>query len=133
MQVSQLHGVSSQLTCHAVMFSLADVCVISRASICPRHEDVMSARAAAQRAANADFEVLQPGSTVATALTEGEAKRKHAFLLEMLDDKFRTVKLPLETVRPFVYEAVRPGCVESQSRRHLSCVPTSAARVCPCR
>ena len=69
----------------------------------------MSARAAAQRAANADFEVLQPGSTVATALTEGEAKRKHAFLLEMLDDKFRTVKLPLETVRPFVYEAVRAG------------------------
>jgi hypothetical protein len=93
----------------------------------------MSARGAAQRAANADFEVLQPGSTVATALTEGEAKRKHAFLLEMLDDKFRTVKLPLETVRPFVYEAVRPSYVPSQSRRSPSGVSASAGHVCPCR
>lgn len=62
----------------------------------------------AQDAAGMDFSVLQPGSTVATALTEGESRRKHAWLLEVLDSNYRTIKLPLETVRPFVYEAVRP-------------------------
>ena len=58
--------------------------------------------------------MLQPGSTVATALTAGEAARKHAWLLEVMPDPsgasgvhFRTIKLPLATVRPFVYEAVR--------------------------
>lgn len=56
--------------------------------------------------------MLQPGSTVATALTAGEAARKHAWLLELMHDEqdgmyFRTLKLPLDSVRPFVYEAVR--------------------------
>ena len=30
-----------------------------------------------------EFEVMQPGSTVATALSEGEAAPKHAVLLEV--------------------------------------------------
>ena len=60
--------------------------------------------------------MLQPGSTVATALTAGEAARKHAWLLELMADEqggvqYRTLKLPLHSVRPFVYEAVRrPRC-----------------------
>ena len=56
--------------------------------------------------------MLQPGSSVATALTAGEAARKHAWLLELMSDEqggvqYRTLKLPLNSVRPFVYEAVR--------------------------
>lgn len=36
----------------------------------------------------------------------GESKRKHAVLLEMLGDKFRTIRYPLASVRPFVFEAL---------------------------
>ena len=52
------------------------------------------------------FSVLQPGSSVATALSEGESKKKHVFMLEMKAGKWRTVKIPLETVRPFVFDSV---------------------------
>ncbi len=52
------------------------------------------------------FSVLQPGSSVATALSEGEAKRKHAVLLEVAGSQWRTVKYPLETVRPFAFGSV---------------------------
>ena len=52
------------------------------------------------------FSVLQPGSSVATALSEGESKKKHVFMLEMRGGKWRTVKIPLETVRPFVFDSV---------------------------
>lgn len=51
--------------------------------------------------------IIQPGSSVATALSEGEAKRKHVVLLEMLEDKWRTIKYPLDSVRPFEYDQVR--------------------------
>lgn len=36
----------------------------------------------------------------------GEAKRKHVVLLEVLGDKWRTVKIALNSVRPFVWESV---------------------------
>lgn len=52
------------------------------------------------------FSVLQPGSSVATALSEGESRKKHVFLLEIRQKKWRTVKIPLETVRPFVFDSV---------------------------
>ena len=52
------------------------------------------------------FSVLQPGSSVATALSEGESKKKHVFMLEMKGGKWRTVKIPLETVRPFLFDTV---------------------------
>ena len=55
----------------------------------------------------AEFSVMQPGSTVATALSEGEAAPKHAFMLEINGEMFRTVQTTLETVRPFVFETVR--------------------------
>ncbi|KAK9814095.1 hypothetical protein WJX72_000558 [[Myrmecia] bisecta] len=56
--------------------------------------------------ANSEFSVIQPGSSVATALSEGESKRKHVVLLEVLGEQFRTVKYPLESVRPFMYQQV---------------------------
>lgn len=48
------------------------------------------------------FMVCQPGSSVATSLCEGEAKRKHAVILEITGTDFRTVPIPLKTVRPFI-------------------------------
>ena len=51
--------------------------------------------------------ILQPGSSVATALSEGEAKEKHVIILEVLDQSFRVVKQELQTVRPFRFEQVR--------------------------
>lgn len=41
---------------------------------------------------------LQPGSTVATSLTEGEAAPKNAFWLQIRGDQFRTEPLPLRCV-----------------------------------
>ncbi|MEW5311761.1 MAG: hypothetical protein WDW38_003448 [Sanguina aurantia] len=47
--------------------------------------------------------IIQPGSSVATALSEGEAKRKHVVCLEIMGDRYRSVKYPLHSVRPFMY------------------------------
>lgn len=52
------------------------------------------------------FSVLQPGSSVATALSDGESKKKHVFVLEIREKKWRTIKIPLETVRPFIFDSV---------------------------
>ena len=54
-----------------------------------------------------NFSILQPGSSVATALSEGESKRKHVMILEVMGEQWRTVKIALRTVRPFVFESVR--------------------------
>ncbi|GLC63182.1 meiotic recombination [Pleodorina starrii] len=50
--------------------------------------------------------VVQPGSTVATALSEGESRPKHALLLEVKAAQFRLQKFRLRTVRPFEFEFV---------------------------
>ncbi|XP_017110372.1 double-strand break repair protein MRE11 [Drosophila elegans] len=52
------------------------------------------------------FYVSQPGSSVPTSLSEGEAKKKHVGLLEIYKGKFKLKELPLQTVRPFVFESV---------------------------
>ncbi|KAH8249174.1 hypothetical protein KR032_006977 [Drosophila birchii] len=52
------------------------------------------------------FYVSQPGSSVPTSLSEGEAKKKHVGLLEIYKNKFNLKELPLQTVRPFVYESI---------------------------
>ncbi len=49
-----------------------------------------------------EFVVLQPGSTVATALVEGEARPKHVALLSICADRWHLEPIPLTTVRPFV-------------------------------
>ncbi len=72
---------------------------------------------------NVACSILQPGSTVATALSEGESKPKHAFLLKILGVSWKLDVLPLETVRPFIFDSVElakhnnldpnaPGAVE---------------------
>ena len=59
-----------------------------------------------QRDPTQGFMVLQPGSTVATALSPGEAEPKHAVLLEVKGTNWRTTALPLSSVRPFAFAAV---------------------------
>lgn len=59
------------------------------------------------------FMVIQPGSSVATSLTEGEAVTKHVALLSIGNEKeFHLEKIPLRTVRPF---AIRTASVLEES------------------
>ncbi|GIL78160.1 hypothetical protein Vretimale_7536 [Volvox reticuliferus] len=50
--------------------------------------------------------IVQPGSTVATALSEGESRPKHSLLLEVKGTNFRLQKFRLRSVRPFEFETV---------------------------
>lgn len=59
-----------------------------------------------QESAVGDFFITQPGSSVATSLSEGESKRKHIGILEIKADQFRLKPIPLRTVRPFVMASV---------------------------
>lgn len=52
------------------------------------------------------FSLIQPGSSVATALSEGESKKKHVVLFEINRERYRTVNFPLESVRPFTHDNV---------------------------
>ncbi|KAK9844671.1 hypothetical protein WJX74_005353 [Apatococcus lobatus] len=69
------------------------------------HECVCDPWESAQ-AQGAAFSLVQPGSSVATALSEGESKKKHVIMLEICGDDWRSIKFPLETVRPFSFETV---------------------------
>ncbi|XP_017860403.1 PREDICTED: double-strand break repair protein MRE11-like [Drosophila arizonae] len=53
-----------------------------------------------------DFYVSQPGSSVATSLAKGESLKKHVGLLEIYKTKFNLKPLPLQTVRPFIFESI---------------------------
>ena len=48
----------------------------------------------------------QPGSTVATSLVEGEGVAKHVALLSLCGDQWQMTPLPLTTVRPFIIREV---------------------------
>lgn len=53
-----------------------------------------------------NFFVSQPGSSVATSLSEGEAVPKCCGLLQIKGKNFRIKKIPLETVRQFYMEDI---------------------------
>ncbi|OON19917.1 DNA repair protein [Opisthorchis viverrini] len=53
-----------------------------------------------------NFFVTQPGSSVATILSEGEAREKAVGLLEVRGKEFKITRVPLQTVRPFVFKDV---------------------------
>ncbi|CAM9132136.1 unnamed protein product, partial [Chrysoparadoxa australica] len=77
----------------------------------------------------ADFYIMQPGSTVATSLVEGEAVTKHCSLVEIRGNEFKTEKYPLRQVRDFVMKAIslsdipdlEPGSpdVQAEVGKHL--------------
>lgn len=50
---------------------------------------------------NAGFETLQPGSSVATSLCEGEALEKRVFILNVNNSDYSLESFKLKTVRPF--------------------------------
>ena len=52
------------------------------------------------------FTVVQPGSTVATSLVEGEAKAKHVAILQVIGDQWKLEAKPLKTVRPFMMKSI---------------------------
>lgn len=54
-----------------------------------------------------DFFVVQPGSTVATSLAEGEAIPKHCAILYVDKGDFKIEKIALKTVRPFIFDNFR--------------------------
>lgn len=53
-----------------------------------------------------NFYVSQPGSSIATSLSEGETVKKHVGLLQIKGKDFKMTKIPLDTVRPFYMEDV---------------------------
>ncbi|KAI9290697.1 meiotic recombination protein [Neoconidiobolus thromboides FSU 785] len=52
---------------------------------------------------NKGFYVMQPGSSVATSLSEGESIRKHVAILKIHGTKFHVDKIPLKSIRPFKF------------------------------
>ena len=55
------------------------------------------------------FRITQPGSSVATSLTAGEARRKHVGILDVRGQQFRLRALPLVSVRSFALGEVNLG------------------------
>lgn len=52
------------------------------------------------------FDTLQAGSSIATSLSDGEAAKKHVFILDIKGTDYALTPIPLTTVRPFVIEDV---------------------------
>ena len=60
-----------------------------------------------------NFDVLQPGSSVATSLCEAEAQPKNVFILEIrYDQPVRLITIPLTTVRTFKMKSISLQDVE---------------------
>ncbi|XP_062509893.1 double-strand break repair protein MRE11-like isoform X2 [Corticium candelabrum] len=52
------------------------------------------------------FYLSQPGSSIATSLAEGEAIKKHIALIEIHERAFKFTKIPLDTVRTFLFDHI---------------------------
>jgi double-strand break repair protein MRE11 len=65
------------------------------------------------------FRIYQPGSSVATSLSEGESSRypKHMGMLEIHLEKFRLTPIAYKQVRPFVYGDLAMADVEGLDPR----------------
>jgi len=50
--------------------------------------------------------ISQPGSTIATSLSDGEAAMKHVGIMKIHQKNFQMEKVPLSTVRPFIIRDV---------------------------
>ncbi|KAJ3367557.1 meiotic recombination [Allomyces arbusculus] len=60
-----------------------------------------------------EFYVTQPGSSIATSLSEGEAVEKHVAVLRIHQTSFELEKIRLTSVRPFVIRDLVLGAVEN--------------------
>ena len=68
------------------------------------HEHECSIEAA--ESAVGTFRITQPGSSVATSLTEGESLPKHVGILDVRGSQFRLKPIPLMQVRPFAMGSI---------------------------
>lgn len=78
---------------------------------------------------NRKFFVSQPGSSVATSLSQGESLPKHIGLLAIEGSEFLMTPIRLETVRPFVFDtlqlsnlSIEPGWDEADVSKKVQCV-----------
>jgi double-strand break repair protein MRE11 len=53
-----------------------------------------------------DFHVMQPGSSIATSLSKGETIPKHVCIVKVKGRNFVSEKIPLKTVRPFIFKEI---------------------------
>ena len=64
--------------------------------------------------------VMQPGSTVATSLSEGESQKKHCALLEVYRGRGKVRWIPLQTPRMFIFDTISLSNIQKdQERRGL--------------
>lgn len=56
-----------------------------------------------------NFQVMQPGSSVATSLVPGEAVPKHVAIVTITGREMKSEAIRLKTVRPFVYKEISLG------------------------
>lgn len=67
------------------------------------HECIISP----ERSETGDFYITQPGSSIATSLSQGESREKKIGILEVKGAHYRMIPVPLQTVRPFVMDDIR--------------------------
>jgi len=53
------------------------------------------------------FDVIQPGSSIATSLAEGEAVQKHVGILSITGREYNMEPIRLKTVRPFAIREIK--------------------------
>jgi double-strand break repair protein MRE11 len=66
-----------------------------------------------------EFYISQPGSTIATALSESESVEKHIGLLEIHERDFRLSPIKLSTVRPFIMEDLVLSTLKDEIKKHM--------------
>jgi len=66
-----------------------------------------------------EFYITQPGSTIATALSESESVEKHIGLLEIHERDFRLSPIKLSTVRPFIMEDLVLSSLKDEIIKHM--------------
>jgi len=66
-----------------------------------------------------EFYISQPGSTIATALSESESVEKHIGLLEIHERDFRLSPIKLTTVRPFIMEDLVLSSLKDEIKKHM--------------
>lgn len=72
------------------------------------------------------YKIMQPGSTVATSLAEGEAGEKCVSLLRIKGKTISDEPIPLKTIRPFYFEQITLADLEIKPG-HVN----TAKEVCP--
>lgn len=70
------------------------------------------------------FDVTQPGSSVATSLSEGESRPKHVGLLSIKGKDFSLDKIRLKTTRPLQFTTVTLSQVEGLNRSDTKAIQT---------